>query len=269
MKTEVLNFLTDINMAPHEQFNKALKFLSAHGGKTNLVRSYSNRTYSAVSLESILYDVQQAFEISKSEILNFIPIEALVLEETRPAKELKAAAKKGKDLFQKLLEESSAEEKQAISLREQYPFLRDEDCPNELKALVTDKINAFISYKEKHQDLFDEVASVAEPTLTDEEIYKIASGLIKDVLENADIKKELDHYGETKEILGEHEVFTALKLEREINDIPATKLQGIYNNLKSQITKENKKPDSEEKTARLQGFENKKTLVNARINAAK
>lgn len=263
MKTKVLDFLTDKNLPPQEQFNTALKLLVECKGSQNLIRAYSNRTYSTTSLESLRYDLQKAVNISNSEIASH-KVSAKENETDTIQRNpviILAIADEHKDLFTQLVSEMSAEEKEGYQLHVQYPFLRDKNVPKEFKELINDKITAFVAYKEGHQELFDKVAALAEPQLTETEIYEIASTVVDEFLLNQSIKKELDHYRDKKEILGDHEIFADLKLQREVDAIKPEKLQGIYNNLKSQISNTNKKPDSNEKTEKLKALEDKKAKI--------
>lgn len=262
MKTKVLDFLTDKNLPPQEQFNTALKLLIECNGSQSLIRSYSNRTYSAISLESLRYDLQKAAEISNSDLASHkTSTKTEEKKEERNPIILVGIADENKDLFTQLVAEMSAEEKEGYSLHAQYPFLREKTVPKEFKELINDKITAFVTYKEAHQELFDKVASLAEPQLTELEIYNLAATVVEEFLINQEIKKELDHYRDTKEILGDHEIFADLKLQREVDAIKPEKLQGIYNNLKSQISNTNKKPDSPEKTEKLNTLEDKKAKI--------
>lgn len=273
MKTKVLDFLTDKNLAPQEQFNTALKLLIEANGSQNLIRAYSNRTYSTTSLESLRYDLQKVADISNAELASHKPEPKTgktegKTEERNPVI-IMAIADEHKDLFTQLVAEMSAEEKEGYQLHVQYPFLRDKKVPKEFKELINDKITAFVAYKEGHQELFDKVAAVAEPQLTETEIYEIASTVVDEFLLNHAIKKELDHYRDNKEILGEHEIFADLKLQREVDAVKPEKLQGIYNNLKSQISRVKKKPETAETVAKLAELEAKKEKVHARINPEK
>lgn len=259
MKTKILDFLADKNIAPQEQFNTALKLFIEHNGSQNLIRAYSNRTYSEVSLQSLRYDLQKHAGITDPELASHtIVAQVEKKKDQRDPEQLGIVIAENKDLFTQLVADMSAEEKEGYALFVQYPFLRDKKVPNEFKILTNDKITAFVSYKEGHADLFEKVASVAEPLLTTEEIYEIASGVVEDFLLNQDIKKELDHYRDTKEILGNHEVFADLKAQREIDAIDPVKLQGKYNNLKSQISRLNKDPEKNKlQIAELEETKNK------------
>lgn len=89
--------------------------------------------------------------------------------------------------------------KNKSTFREEWPFLQDADCPNELKILVGDKITAYYNY-------INAYAKIADATTAHDQ-SNIASYLIDNYMENQQITAELKHYKETKTLLGQHPVF--------------------------------------------------------------
>lgn len=94
--------------------------------------------------------------------------------------------------------------KSEIKLRDEFPFLNQPDCPNELKILIADKITAFRAYKEAHQKLFD----AGSP----EEEFKAVKDTVENFILNRQIYKELDYYKKHHKILGEHPLFAKIKI---------------------------------------------------------
>ena len=82
-----------------------------------------------------------------------------------------------------------AKVKEAVKLRDEFPFLKEKDCPVELKSLVTDMVSAYDNYKAAHEKMF-----TAE---NDEELNAAAQDVVLNVLENASIWDELNHYKTT------------------------------------------------------------------------
>ena len=80
-----------------------------------------------------------------------------------------------------------------MKLRDEYPFLREESTPQELKALVTDKITAWYDFAEKHEKLAKMVENSGNTISENGEPDPLAV-LCKEAIDkfqlNADIKKE-------------------------------------------------------------------------------
>jgi hypothetical protein len=102
----------------------------------------------------------------------------------------------------------------AESLRVEFPFLNAQDCPNELKILVADKITAWNEYLVLH----DEISKIesGELILTKEELENKASRAIECFNNNQKIYEELNAYKETGKVLGKHPIFRTLQLTREV-----------------------------------------------------
>lgn len=124
-------------------------------------------------------------------------------------------------------------QKKVIRFREQYPFLRDANCPDELKIMVSDMFTAYDNYKEAYKLL--------SPENTDADNLEIASEVVENYLDNREMWKELDYYKEHNELLGEHSMFARIKREKEIKAIPDVEIGTIRGNARSNITKTRKK----------------------------
>lgn len=106
------------------------------------------------------------------------------------------------------------EAKTDITLREEFPFLNDPDCPNELKILVADKMTAYAKYK-KGVEFLKQIED-GSATATDAEVSALAKEVTEAFEENQEIYKELNVFKETGVLLGEHPLFTKLALTREV-----------------------------------------------------
>ncbi len=100
--------------------------------------------------------------------------------------------------------------------RDDFPFLRDADCPPELKILASDKITAHEQYMEAHAQLFDCTSL--------DECYRTARVAIDSFLENRAIFAELDYYKEHHAILGKHPIFAHLRQLRKLRDLDIVEL---------------------------------------------
>ncbi len=119
-----------------------------------------------------------------------------------------------------------------IKLRQEFPFLNDANCPDELKILVADRIKAYHTYVNAHQELFD--------ATNDEELQAVAETVVENYLENQQIWNELNHYKETGEILGENNIFDWVKREAEIRAMQTGELAKLREGLKNNISRTKK-----------------------------
>lgn len=95
--------------------------------------------------------------------------------------------------------------------RDDFPFLRDPDCPVELKILTADKITAHERYIHAHDHLFDCTSL--------DECYHAARTAIENFQENRAILAELDYYREHHAILGKHRIFDHLRQVRKLREL--------------------------------------------------
>ena len=88
-----------------------------------------------------------------------------------------------------------------VVIREAFPFLSEDDCPDILKILVADMLTAHGRYVKGHDRLF-EVAHKSTETC-----FEAAKVVVENYIENRLIWAELEHYQKTKTLLGEHPLF--------------------------------------------------------------
>jgi hypothetical protein len=111
--------------------------------------------------------------------------------------------------------------------RDDFPFLRDPDCPSELKILAADKITAHDKYLRAHERLFD--------CTTLEECFSTAREAIDNFMENRAIFTELDYYREHRSILGKHRIFEYLRRFRKLKNSNIVELMTEQRRLRSAI----------------------------------
>lgn len=237
MKTVVLDFLKNDTGKSAERFNAGYQLLLKSPGANNaLLRNYNNRGYTPQSLETLLYDLKKMHGISDLEIHNHTVTETEV-PETKPAYDKNLFISANKDAFSNILKEMNDEDKAGLKTFSQYPFLRDENTPDEFKILTANSITAFHKFKDAHTELFEKVVMPENVEITNEEIYEIASGLLENFELNREIHAELEHYQKTGEILGEHEIFADLKKQRKVDGTNDLDLKQKIRNLSAQISK--------------------------------
>jgi hypothetical protein len=109
-------------------------------------------------------------------------------------------------------------QQERMKLREDYPFLNDRSCPDELKILVADKITTYHTYIEGHKALFQ--------CQTIDDCLVAASRVITNYLENRQIHQELEHFKKRGKILGKHQIFTTIRRINEIRSMNLAQLIG-------------------------------------------
>ena len=218
MRKKVLKFLQKLPEEKTEQFNKAFQLLrdtpSIPEGK---IRTINAQGYSERALEFLLYDLAKAYSITDQEKYD-IPVE----EDEKVTPMNPAAAEGGDagsddgDVDPNVLKVVGAEiESDApVKLREEFTFLNDADCPNELKILVSDKMTAYAQYIAGKEKLLS--IEKGELEVTDAEKETLAAQVTAAFEENQAIYDELNHYKAEKELLGKHQLFSQLQLTREV-----------------------------------------------------
>jgi hypothetical protein len=170
----------------------------------------------------------------------------------------------GKELFDftKAIETATPEVKEAIKFRDEFPFLKDENCPEELKVLVTDKFNAYYAFCDAHKELLEKVVLPAEgEKLGDSaEIFALAKKAVENFLADQAIYNELAYYKNEKKILGKHPVFAKRKLQEEVNKLSIAEAAKRASNLDNYIRRDTNKAENaqtdEDKQKFLQKVDN-------------
>jgi hypothetical protein len=142
----------------------------------------------------------------------------------------------------------------APKFRDEYPFLNEPDCPNELKILVADKLTAYKAYQAAHEKLAQANAGII--TLMEDEKLELAKTATESFARSEAIKAELDHYQEKKEVLGKDPIFRQLVLEREVAEMDNEACLKFINSTVSYVSRKNKAINdalSEDLKAKLQG----------------
>jgi hypothetical protein len=114
-----------------------------------------------------------------------------------------------------------------VKLREEYPFLNDPKCPDELKILVADKITAHKNYCDAHSQL--------SGCTNDEDLFLTSRDVVENYLDNKLIFEELNHYKKTGKLLMEHPIFEDRKRDAEIKQLNISELIKLKKNLEMNI----------------------------------
>ncbi len=116
---------------------------------------------------------------------------------------------------------------QRSSFRENWPFLSEADCPDELKILAADKITAWQNYVDAHEELW--------LCTTVEECFRTAKKVIENFDNNRKILSEFNHYKEHRHILGKHPVFKERERISELRGMTISELMRKHKNLRDAI----------------------------------
>lgn len=114
-----------------------------------------------------------------------------------------------------------------ITFREQWSFLDEPTCPNELKILAADKITAYRNYTSAHRELFD--------CTSQQECFSTAKKVVENFLENRKILSELAYYKEHHSLLGKHPIFGEVKRLAELRRLSVVDLFRRRDNLEEAI----------------------------------
>lgn len=157
-----------------------------------------------------------------------------------------------------LFELAPDEVKKEIKLRERYPFLNDEETPEEFYTLVGINGRAYYQMIEARKQLFknlipaEEGKPPVEEPMSNEAIFELAKKAVANFELNIEGEEELDYYQEHKEVLGKHSIFEEYMLEKKVADYKEAYLatrRGLLKNYigrdvpKLETMEEDKKPD--------------------------
>lgn len=161
--------------------------------------------------------------------------------------------------------------RKAIRFREEFPFLKQADCPDELKVLVADMFSAYDLYRESHRVLADTPDDVAT-----EETYLWAKTAVENFLDNRAMWEELEYYKANGKVMGKAKVMSELREKQEIAALTDLELSKQLGNAKSNISKGKndleKAEDDDKKSKALEKigkWTDRKALLEAEMESRK
>jgi len=273
-KKTVLEYFHNKPEIPAVAFNQAFEHYRQSPGKnSNIERMLNSSVYTKYNLETVEHELQRLYDITDLEKIPPIPVDAV---EPTLAKDIDLELKvessvpeitqdTGEGVTSATPEQSSVKKEEVaavpgdrgaeapVKLREEYTFLNEPDCPNDLKILVADKISAYKRYQDAHAQL--QQAKEGQITLSDKEQLELTKTSTEAFAQSEAIKKELDHYQENKVILGEHPTFARLIMQREVDTMTNEEAHNFIANSGSTISRTKstiKKTESEKKKVELQ-----------------
>lgn len=167
--------------------------------------------------------------------------------------------------------------KGGLKLRERFAFLGEADCPDKLKILVSDMLTAWDGFKAGHAALFAVTDKDGKTDAMDNAvIYELAKETIETFQLNHAIWDELEYYNEHKEVLGNHPIFADDQLKEKVAAMSDVDLVNRQKNVRSYISKENKKLKSAKDEAattkikaKIQAYNQELNLLDERIGNKK
>lgn len=262
IKNQVLDFLQNLPESPFEQFNIAFDFYKKSERKNRAMEAtYNRRGFSEQALKNLIYDLKKMYAITDVEVLTPREVEVktdflslsdeekiefvknldlnkldnYLFSQTPEVQEnIKQIVKTEKDkqflaliTSKGTLEVNESEKEDVISLREEFPFLNDEKCPNILYIVVGKRIAAYNKYVALHEQL-QKVAN-KEIELSAEEVEKLAFECNTAEEDNRALWNELNFYKENGKFLGEHPIFMEEVVKAEVDKMTMDKIISFKN----------------------------------------
>lgn len=228
MKNKFIKILANLDQKKDKKLYNEL--LNAYAEIATVRQVYHYQLgYTPSKLENLTYEIKKSQGITDKEIALYDPanddeeeikeeinLEVQNAEIEKQKQAQKEAEEKAKLAENPILLEMPEPAFQGLKLRDEYPFLNDENTPDAIKALVTDKFTAYRNYATKHAEALD----AADQTEAEDKLFELAYDAVKNYQLNIDIKDELDHYRDTNgKVLGKHPKLKDLKIEQEIDEM--------------------------------------------------
>lgn len=290
MKNEVIAVLADSNQKNNLKFQRIFDFYRNHKDKNiTLERNFNRLGFTEANFRSLVYEVKKLYKITDLEIKNFKPVGIKPLN-PETTKKLTATNQEDKieplEIINTFNLESIEEKKPSIpeislaelkanevKFKDEFPFLYKEDCPLELKALVTDKFAAYYAFKEAHEAL----GEINDNNAADlEKVAELAQKAVESFQTDQLIYDELVHYRDKGEILGNHPVLEAYKKQNEIDSksfAEIIKRKGLLENYINRAKKSLENHKTEEKkrktNTKIDEWSKELVLINKKINDQK
>ena len=251
-------------------FKNEIQSLNLFLEKYPELKSEATDAVLAFSLENTENNEEET-DVTSTEASTEVPAttEASVEKKTEEASLSTAASTSTEDTGKEFIPAPTSEER--AKLRDDFPFLKEEDCPMELKALVTDKINAYQDYVTSHNTLVKHANG--EVQLTEDELQALTQKSVESFELNREIYDELNYYKSNGKILGNHPIFKSYNLQKEVDVMDTKELYAFVSNTPPYLSKAKadleKNKDNTEKvaaiTAKIDTRKQKLALVNKKL----
>lgn len=251
LKLLVIAFLADLPKSKTEQFNKAFELYRQTPNKNlGIERRLNMAGFTEDGLQNLLYDLQQMHGITDIDVKSYKKPKAKeeieeevteVVSETEGSETIDDSGK----------EKKTSDEEQVKSIREEYPFLNEKDCPEELLIVVGKKIAAW----KRYQDLHEQIQNFDPEKQSEEDLNALTAASVKEYEDNQALDAELKHYAEHKEVLAKHESLIEFRVKKEVEQMNNDELMKFVNSSKTFFTRSKKDlekaKDDADKTAEI------------------
>lgn len=244
-----------ISMTPKEQimhwithdrsFEAGAEIFRANSKHQGLIRKFSMQGETKENREILNYQLSKLAEVEEADWRRLLRKPLVAVDNTdynNP--EIRAS----------LLEEVPPEVRKVFRLREEFPFLSEKECPDELKILVADLLSSHDRYIADHEKLF--------AATTPEEIAELSASVVENYLENREIWDELNHFKTEGKPLGVHPVWQRTARLEELKKLSNAELIKLSKNIPTNISRIAKKleedPENKETPKRQVALENYK-----------
>jgi hypothetical protein len=255
----------------NENYNELLNLYRSSAKTFNpaLFRKF-NTGSTPSNVKTLIYEVKKAYSVEDLDIYNY--------EKPTPAHPEGEEVENPNPALPEGEEEENPTpalpEVRNLGLREEFPFLNDENCPDVLKIAVADKLTAY----QKHQEANELLQKHAnkEVELSEDELKFLAESAVEAHRENTTLYDELLYFKEKGTFLAKHPLFWKEKIQQEVQLMSAEELLK-YKKASDTFFKRNdeylKKSTSEERTKELQEKaavrKYKNDLVDAKLSELK
>ncbi len=276
LQSAIENYIANVNddiKAEKEEYEAALSFIREQG-----IKLEDQSVEAVLEIKTDFDDMLTILEdndvpVNEKRFAEVKEAYDLLIKEPDDSEKIEITAKDSSEVFPSATEEV----KEVIKLRQAYPFLSEDDCPDELKILVADKQTAYEKYVAAHKALLVVVPEGENATaveMTEEEIFELAKTAVENFEVNQDIFAEMEHYKETGEILGEHPIFIKRKLQEGINAMTMADAAKRQSNLDHYIRRDGKAlekakndKDKAKLTKKIKNWKAELDLINAKLGA--
>jgi hypothetical protein len=161
------------------------------------------------------------------------------------------------------------------NVREEFPFLNEDDCPDVMLIIVGKRITAFKKYQSLHAKL-QEVNEGKHPDVTEDEKLHLTKEVESAYAENRLCWDELKYYDTNKTFLGKHPVFYESNIKNEVDlmtneeliNFKSSSVKYFSTNKKDLIKHAGNPEKIEAINKRIADREFKLSLVNAKLGVS-
>lgn len=241
MKNNIIKILKDDKISNEERYTQLLQAMTSHLN-IGQIRNFQSG-FSTHKLEVLTYESRKKMEISDLDLHNYKADE----KNDQNEEPVGSSAPEGGQSETEVSEQDSAfikdlkanaDAQEGLKIRDEYPFLKDPNCPVEILGLVGAKITAWEQLAQNREilDFMTVLPNQSEEITAEQQkimdtynaysdvekedfIYMIAKNAVAEFQLNADIKDELDFYKEQGKVLGKHPALNDLKIAQEIAEL--------------------------------------------------